>query len=532
MLKISNFRVPLIEETPVFELANKYLKISKDNLIDINILHYSIDARRKNNISFVYTLAVEADLSHKAVSGILNRDRNISVIVPEEKTDIILGSKNLSLRPVVIGLGPAGLLLSYTLAKHGYRPLILERGKDVKNRTLDVQKFWQEGFLNENSNVQFGEGGAGAFSDGKLTTRVNNILIKDILDILIAAGAPTEIKYLNKPHIGTDVLKKVVENIRKEIISWGGEIRFNSALTDIEIKDKSIVKVQVNDDYEIECDNLFLAIGHSARDTYEMIYRKNLAMESKAFAIGVRIEHPQALIDEAQYGSFAGHEKLKAADYTLTFQDKSTNRAAYSFCMCPGGSVIASSSEKESVVVNGMSLYKRNSGIANSALVVNVNPADFGDKPLDGINYQRFYEKAAYNLGDSNYSAPVMAVGDFLNGSLKTDSFLLEPSYKPAVKVNDINLCLPKYVTDTLKKAIVVFGKKIKGFDHPKVPLLGVETRTSAPVRILRDDNYQSVNINGIYPVGEGAGYAGGIISAALDGYKVALSFISRYKPF
>ena len=532
LLKVSNFRVPLTEDASIFELAAKYLKISREDLIDMSILHQATDARYKNNISFVYTLGVEVDLSHKTVSKILNRDKNISVILPEEKTELVLGEKKLTSRPVVIGLGPAGLFLGYTLAKNGYKPIILERGKDVKSRTLDVQKFWQNGLLNENSNVQFGEGGAGAFSDGKLTTRVNNILIKDILDIFVQAGAPAEIKYINKPHIGTDILKKVVENIRKEIISFGGEIRFDSMLSDLTIKNKKLIKIKVNDDYELECTNLFLAIGHSARDTYEMIYEKQLAVESKSFAIGVRIEHPQSLIDEAQYGSCAGHEKLKAAEYALTFQDRSTNRAAYSFCMCPGGAVIASSSEKNSVVINGMSLYKRNSGIANSALVVNVNPSDFGDNPLDGINYQRFYERAAYNLGGSNYSAPVMALGDFLSGDLKTDRFLIEPSYKPSVTVSDINLCLPDYVTNTLKNAILAFGKKIKGFDHPQTPLIGVETRTSAPIRILRDDSYQSVNMKGIYPVGEGAGYAGGIISAALDGYKVALSFISRYSAF
>ena len=531
LLKISNLRVPLSEETPEIELIAKYLKISRENLKDINILHQAVDARR-NNISFVYTFGVEVDLSEKTVSKILDKDKNISIFPLAAETNVVFGKENLKLRPVIVGLGPAGLLLGYTLAKYGYRPIILERGQDVKNRIIDVQNFWQKGLLNENSNVQFGEGGAGAFSDGKLTTRVNNILIKDVLDILVEEGAPKEIKYLNKPHIGTDNLRKIVENMRNKIISFGGEIRFNSMLTNVIIDNKKLVKIKVNNDYEIECNNLFLAIGHSARDTYEMIYKNSIEIEAKAFAIGVRIEHPQDMIDEAQYGIYAKHKKLKRADYALTFQDKSTNRAAYSFCMCPGGFVIASSSEENSVVVNGMSMYKRDSKIANSALVVNVNPSDFGSDPLAGMNYQRFYERKAYNVGGNSYSAPVISVNDFLQGTLTTDKFLVEPSYKPGTKICDINLCLPNYVTDTLKNAIVSFGRKIKGFDHPNAPLTGIETRTSAPVRILRDSNYQSVSAEGVYPVGEGAGYAGGIISAALDGYKVALSFISRYSAF
>lgn len=530
MLKISNFRVPITEETPLAELTARRLRMPAQAIRQVTIIRRAVDARRKHNITFVYTLEVECAVPTGQVLSRLAGDKDVvqvNLIPAEEFTP---GGKPLANRPVVIGAGPAGLLAAFMLAKYGYKPLLIERGRDVEQRARDIAAFWQTGKFNEQSNVQFGEGGAGTFSDGKLTTRVNDPRMAKVLDILVAAGAPPEIKYLHKPHIGTDKLRQVVKNIRTKIIEMGGQVEFESRLTAVETKDGRLSGITINDDRFLPCEALFLAIGHSARDTYQMLHEAKVAMEAKAFAIGVRIEHPQDLIDQAQYGSSAGHPKLGAADYALVYQDRAAGRAAYSFCMCPGGLVVAAASEAGGVVTNGMSLFKRDSGIANSALAVTVNPADFGPDILDGIEFQRRYERLAFAIGGHNYQAPGQTVGDFLSGKSGSSKYLVAPSYRPGVTPADLSGCLPDFVVATLAKALPDFGRKIKGFDHPGAVLTGVETRTSAPVRIIRGQDYISVNTAGLYPVGEGAGYAGGIMSAALDGMNAAISFIQQYK--
>ncbi len=530
MLKISNFRVPLTEDTPLEQLAARRLKLPVHDICHVAIVRRAVDARRKTNITFVYTLEVEAAIPAGQVLSRLSGDKDVVQVTPTVAEDIKPGGKPLTNRPIVVGAGPAGLLTAFMLAKHGYKPLLIERGRDVDHRARDIADFWSTGKFNEQSNVQFGEGGAGTFSDGKLTTRVNDPRMAEVLDILVAAGAPPEIKYLHKPHIGTDKLRQVVRNIRTQIIEMGGQVEFEARLTAIEIKDGRLTGITINDSRVLPCETLLLAIGHSARDTYQMLHQAKVAMEAKSFAVGVRIEHPQELIDRAQYGSSAGHPKLGAADYALVYQDRAVGRAAYSFCMCPGGLVVAAASEAGGVVTNGMSLFKRDSKIANSALAVTVNPADFGPSVLDGIEFQRRYERLAFALGGHNYQAPAQTVGDFLAGKSGGSKYLVTPSYQPGVTPADLRECLPDFVAATLAKALPDFGRKINGFDHPGAVLTGVETRTSAPVRIIRGQDYSSVNIAGLYPIGEGAGYAGGIMSAALDGLNAAISFIREYK--
>ncbi|HWR05762.1 NAD(P)/FAD-dependent oxidoreductase [Sporomusa sp.] len=530
MLRISNFRIPLTDDTPLEQLAARRLNLAPDTVSQVVIIRRAIDARRKHNINFVYTLAVELKIPSGQALARLAGDKDIVLLSPAVTEEIVPGAIPLNNRPVVVGAGPAGLFAAFMLAKHGYKPLLLERGRDVDRRARDIADFWRTGTLDEASNIQFGEGGAGTFSDGKLTTRVTDPRMAAVLDIMTAAGAPSEIKYLHKPHIGTDKLREVVKNIRTEIVKLGGDVEFEACLTGITSKDGQLTGITVNDSRHISCDTLFLAIGHSARDTYRMLYEQQVAMEAKPFAIGVRIEHPQELIDTAQYGAAAGHPRLGAADYALVFQDKAAGRAAYSFCMCPGGLVVAAASEAGGVVTNGMSLYKRDSGLANSALAVTVNPADYGPNVLDGIEFQRRYERLAFALGGHNYTAPVQTVGDFLTGKSGSAKYLATPSYRPGVTPADLRQCLPEFVTTTLAKALPDFGRKIKGFDHASAVLTGVETRTSAPVRLVRSSDFVSINTAGLYPIGEGAGYAGGIMSAALDGMNAAISFMHVYK--
>ena len=530
MLKISNFRIPLTDDTPLEQLAARRLKLAADDIRQLAIVRRAVDARRKNNITFVYTLEVETTVPSGQVLSRLPGDKDVAQVAPMVSEDINPGGKQLTNRPIVVGAGPAGLFTAFMLAKYGYKPLLIERGRDVDQRAKDIADFWCTGKFDEKSNVQFGEGGAGTFSDGKLTTRVNDPRMAQVVDLMIAAGAPPEIKYLHKPHIGTDKLRQVVKNIRTQIIEMGGQVEFEARLTGIESKDGHLTGITINDNRFLSCEALFLAIGHSARDTYQLLYQANIAMEAKAFAIGVRIEHPQELIDRAQYGSAAGHPKLGAADYALVYQDRAAGRTAYSFCMCPGGLVVAAASETGGVVTNGMSLFNRDSKIANSALAVTVNPADFGPNVLDGIEFQRRYERLAFALGGQNYRAPAQTVGDFLAGKSGSSKYLVKPSYRPGVTPADLSGCLPEFVTATLAKALPDFGRKIRDFDHPEALLTGVETRTSAPVRIIRGQDFASINTAGLYPIGEGAGYAGGIMSAALDGMNAAISFIKEYK--
>lgn len=526
MIRITDFRVSIDDDAPLARLAAKRLKLPASAVKNVSIFRKALDARRKGSISFVYTLDVAVDAPEgQTVTRI--GDSHVALVAEPPPEPVFCGSQILTERPVVIGFGPAGMLAALTLAEQGFRPIVLERGRDMDRRTADVAAFWQSGQLDEVSNVQFGEGGAGTFSDGKLTTRVTDPGMRQVLDLFIEAGAPPEIRYWYKPHIGTDRLRSVVKNIRQKIISLGGEVRFEAKVEDIDVANGKITGVILADGTRISTSVVLLGIGHSARDTYAMLWRRGVAMEAKPFAIGVRIEHPQDLIDAAQYGQSTGHRSLGPADYALVYHDKNSGRTAYSFCMCPGGLVVAAASEAGGVVTNGMSLYQRDSGIANSALVVNVTTADYGGEVLGGIELQRRYEQAAYRLGGANYRAPAQTVGDFLNGKIAHS--LPSASYRPGLTGALLSECLPDYVIATLRQALPDFGRKIRGFDRPDAVMTGVETRTSAPVRILREE-FQSPSILGLYPIGEGAGYAGGIMSASLDGMNAALAIIRTYR--
>lgn len=528
-IRINNITLKLDEPMELLKKkVSKKLKIDKGEIKEFKILKESIDARKKHDIKFNYIIEVKCKNEKNLVERLKDKDIKLEEEVKEE---FVYGTKEMKSRPVVIGLGPAGLFAALTLAKHGYKPVVYERGEDVDNRTKTVEKFWNgEIPLNLESNVQFGEGGAGAFSDGKLTTRIKDKKCTYVLEELVKAGAPKEIIYSGKPHVGTDILKTVVKNIREEIKKLGGEVNFNSKLEKINIKDGKLQSIIVNGK-EVNCETLILAIGHSSRDTYEMLYKEGVYMEPKAFAIGVRIEHPQKMINESQYGEYANHPRLKAADYRLTYQSEKLNRGVYSFCMCPGGVVVAAASEKGRLVSNGMSYHARDLANANSALVVTVSPEDFeGDSPLRGMEFQRYYESLAFKLGGGNYKAPVQLVGDFLKDRPSTKLGEVIPSYTAGYEFRELKNCLPSYVIEALKEGIENFDRKIKGYAREDAVLTGIETRTSAPVRINRTSTFESVNVEGLYPTGEGAGFAGGIISAAVDGMKAGEHIISKFK--
>jgi len=531
IVRINNLRVSIDEREALETLISVRLKIGRQQQQNLRIVRKALDARREGNIAFVYT--VETEIPGAAAKWIdrWQADKNVSVVEPGPELELVPGDRRLKERPVVVGFGPAGMFAALTLARHGYKPLVLERGPDVEARQLAVQKFWDRGILDVAANVQFGEGGAGTFSDGKLTTRVHDPMMTQVLEALVAAGAPSEIKYWYKPHVGTDRLRQVVKTIRQQIISLGGEVRFGQQVTDFRIVDGALAGLVVNGEAKIDCSVALLGIGHSARDTYQQLLCCGVAMEAKPFSIGVRIEHPQEMIDRSQYGLAAGHPALGAADYSLVYHDRAAGRTAYSFCMCPGGVVIGAASEVGGIVVNGMSHYNRASGLANSALAVNVTPDDFGAGVLDGVEFQRRYERKAFELAGRSYLAPVQAVGGFLHGQASSAAMLVQPSYGPGVKNVSLDECLPEFVAATLKRALPDFGRKIRGFDHPGAGLTGVETRTSAPLRILRGEDRISLNVAGLYPMGEGAGYAGGIMSAAIDGMHAAHAIVRQYKP-
>ncbi|MBU3188542.1 FAD-dependent oxidoreductase [Clostridium bowmanii] len=528
-IKINNIGLDIEEDIDdVKTKAARKMKVAESEIKWFRIAKESIDARKKNNIKFNYSVLVKMDDEIKIVARANDKDVKLEEIRYDSEFEF--GNKEMKHRPIIVGMGPAGMFAGLLMAQKGYKPLIIERGENVERRTNSIVKFWTRAVLNTESNVQFGEGGAGTFSDGKLTTRIKDTRCDYVLEEFVKAGAPEEILYMGKPHIGTDILKSVVKNIRETIISLGGEVRFNSKLCDIIIKNKKIRSIIVNGE-EIPCENLILAPGHSSRDTYEMLYEKGIFMSSKPFAVGVRIEHPQAMIDENQYGKYASHPRLKGADYKLTYTSGKSGRSVYSFCMCPGGEVVAAASEKGCLAINGMSSYNRNKTNANSAIVVSVGPKDFpSDSPLAGIEFQRHYESLAYTLGGSNYNAPVQLVGDFLRDSTSSEIGGVKPSYTPGYKFADLTKCLPNFVTDTIKEALPKFEYKIKGFAREDGVMTGIETRTSAPLRIDRNEKLQSISLEGLYPAGEGAGYAGGIISAAVDGLKVAENIMKEWK--
>ena len=527
MLRVSNIKISIDEDPSIIEkLVLKKLKIKSSDLVKYYIYKESIDAR-KGNISFVYTVDVQVKNEDK----VLNKHVKDVVKIKELKYEgVESGTEKLDKRPVIIGSGPAGLFAGLVLAQRGYKPLLLERGLDVDKRSEDIDLFWKERKFKNNSNVQFGEGGAGTFSDGKLTTRIKDIRCRKVLEELVNFGSPEEILYSHKPHVGTDILKGVVKNIRNEIIRLGGEVRFDSKVTDICRVDNGIESITINDNEVIETNIVILAIGHSARDTYEMLHERGVHIIQKPFAIGARIEHPQELINKSQYKDFHNHPRLGAADYRL-IEHTSNGRTAYTFCMCPGGSVIASASNEGQVVTNGMSEHARDKDNANSAFLVNVVPGDFGsDHPLAGMYFQEKYERLAYELGGQNYNAPVQLVGDFLNDRISTKIGSVKPSYEPGYTFVDLRECLPQFVTETMKEALSGFDRKIKGFAMNDAVLTAVETRSSAPIRIVRDEEtLESINTRNLYPCGEGAGYAGGIVTAAVDGIKCAEKIIGKY---
>ena len=503
--------------------ANK-LKINYADILEYKISKKSLDARHKPELYFIYEIDVKVKNEDKILSKI--KDKDVFKTPKEEYKYEITGTKKLNNRIVVVGCGPAGLFCAYMLASYGYKPLIIERGKKIDDRIKDVEEFWNTNKLNEESNVLFGEGGAGTFSDGKLNTLVKDkrYMQKKIFEIFVKNGAPEEIMYDYKPHIGTDKLRDVVKNIRNEIISNGGEFRFETKLTNINYKDNKLVSIEVNDNEIINTDVVVLALGHSARDTFSML-NKNLEMTSKPFAIGIRIQHKQSDINRSQLG-YDYIDTIGAMNYKLTYKAKN-NRGVYTFCMCPGGYVVNSSSEKNMLVINGMSNYKRNTTNSNSAIIVTIGSNDYGDSPLDGIKYQRKLEKKAYEVGEG--LIPTQKYIDYKNNNSSTTLGSIDPVFKGKYKLCNINEIFPDYINESLKEAIEYFGSKIENYNIDDAIISAVESRTSSPVRIIRDENLES-SIKGIYPCGEGAGYAGGITSSAMDGIKVFENIASKYK--
>ncbi len=525
MLRIQQLRLSLDEPKECLEeKIIKKLHIHKEDLLEWHLRKESIDARKQNDFHFNCCV----DCKVKNEDTLLKKKIKDVTKAPDESYTIpVCGMVGLSTRPVVVGFGPAGMFASLLLAQAGFRPIVIERGECVEERVKSVQEFWEKGILKENSNVQFGEGGAGTFSDGKLTTRVKDKRIYKVLEEFVRFGAPKQILYEAHPHIGTDLLRNIVRNIRKEIQSLGGEIYFQSQLEDVEIQKGRLEAIIVNGK-RIPCEQMILAIGHSARDTLRMLMKRGFYIEPKPFAIGARIEHPQSIIDKAQYKSFAGHPRLKSAEYRLTYQ-ASNGRGVYTFCMCPGGYVVPSASMQGGVVVNGMSEHARDGKNANSALLVQVRPEDYGNTPEKAIAFQEDLERKAFLKAGSNYKAPAQLVKDFLKHRPSTVMKSVTPTYALGVTPCDLHDILPSYVCEAMEEGIKGLDRKLKGFAMDDAVLTGIETRSSSPVRITREKDCLCVGIQGCYPCGEGAGYAGGIVSAAIDGLRCAEKIIEIY---
>jgi uncharacterized FAD-dependent dehydrogenase len=525
MLRITELKLPLDHADEALRPAIvQRLGISDADLLDFTLFKRSYDARKKNTeLQFIYTIDLqvtdEASLLRKFAD-----DHNVN-LAPDVSYQVVgQAPAELGERPLVVGFGPCGIFAALLLAQMGFKPIVLERGREVRQRTKDTWGLWRKSVLNPESNVQFGEGGAGTFSDGKLYSQIKDPLHhgRKVLHEFVRAGAPEEILYVSKPHIGTFRLTGMVETMRKEIEALGGEVRFEQKVTDVLIDNGQLQGVELADGERLMSRHVVLALGHSARDTFRMLHRREVFMEAKPFSVGFRIEHPQAVIDQARLGKYAGHPKLGAADYKLVYHAKN-GRSVYSFCMCPGGTVVAATSEAERVVTNGMSQYSRNERNANSGIVVGITPEqDYPGGPLAGIELQERLESLAYQLGGSNYQAPAQLVGDFIAAKASTAIGSVEPSYKPGVALGDLALALPEFAIEAIREALPAFNRQIKGYAMHDAVLTGIETRTSSPLRITRGTDLQSLNVRGLFPAGEGAGYAGGILSAGVDGIRIA----------
>jgi len=530
LIRIIELSLPLDHPGDALRAAIvRRLGIAEADLLDYTVFKRSYDARKKNSaIVFVYIVDVEVR-NEAEILRRLAHDRKLGPAPDTSYHPVGRAPAGLRERPVIVGFGPCGLFAALILAQAGFRPIVLERGRDVRRRTQDTWALWRKNTLDPESNVQFGEGGAGLFSDGKLYSQIKdpNFYGRKVMQEFVRAGAPPEILYVSKPHIGTFRLTGVVTAMRKEILALGGEVRFEARVTDLLIDGGQIEGVVLENGEAVRSRHVVLALGHSARDTVRMLHRRGVFIEAKPFAVGLRIEHPQSLIDKARLGPYAGHPVLGAADYKLVHHAKN-GRAVYSFCMCPGGTVVAATSETGRVVTNGMSQYSRKERNANAGIVVGITPEqDFPGGPLAGIELQERLESLAFELGGSDYSAPCQRVGDFIRGVPSTGLGSVLPSYKPGVRLGDLAPLLPDYAVEAIREALPAFGRQIRGFDRDDALLTGVETRTSSPVRVTRDKlTMQSLNVRGLYPAGEGAGYAGGILSAGVDGIKAAEAIV------
>jgi len=525
MLRITELKLPLDHpDEALREAIVQRLGIRDEQLLGFTLFKRSYDARKKNSeLLFIYTIDLETSNEAELLSKFAD-DRNIGVAPDVSYKYVGHAPQNLQERPIVVGFGPCGIFAGLLLAQMGFKPIILERGKEVRQRTKDTWGLWRKSVLNPESNVQFGEGGAGTFSDGKLYSQIKDPLHhgRKVLEEFVKAGAPEEILYINKPHIGTFRLTGMVEQMRQDMIALGAEVRFQEKVTDLLMEDGQLTGVVLESGEQLHSRHVVLALGHSARDTFRMLHAKGVYMEAKPFSIGFRIEHPQTLIDKARLGKYAGHPKLGAADYKLVHHAKN-GRSVYSFCMCPGGTVVAATSEPGRVVTNGMSQYSRNERNANSGIVVGIDPErDYPGGPLAGIELQERLEAHAYVMGGSNYQAPAQLVGDFVAGKPSTAVGSVEPSYKPGVTLGDLAPSLPDFAIEAIREALPAFDRQIKGYNLHDAVLTGIETRTSSPLRITRGADYQSLNLKGLFPAGEGAGYAGGILSAGVDGIRIA----------
>ena len=522
MIRLTEIKLPLDHPEPALKAAIlKRLAIKPEALVDFTVFRRAFDAR-KADISLIYTV----DVTVKDEASVLKRgkrDTHINVAPDMTYKFVAQAPAKLDTRPVVIGTGPCGFFAGLILAQMGFKPIILERGKIVRERTVDTFALWRKRELNPESNVQFGEGGAGTFSDGKLYSQIKDPrhLGRKVLTEFVKAGAPEEILYVAKPHIGTFRLVSMVESMRASIIELGGEIRFQSKVTDLDIRDGQMHGVTLESGETIATNHVVLAVGHSARDTFQMLYDRGVYVEAKPFSIGFRIEHPQSLIDAARFGRHAKNPILGAADYKLVHH-ASNGRAVYSFCMCPGGTVVAATSEPGRVVTNGMSQYSRSERNANSGIVVGITPEDYPGHPLAGIAFQRKWEEQAFAVGGGTYNAPGQRLADFVGARPSTEFGSVISSYRPGVTPTDLSACLPDYAIDAIREALPAFERQIKGYALDDAVLTAVESRTSSPIRITRNETFQSLNVRGLFPAGEGAGYAGGILSAGVDGIKVA----------